>query len=278
MNRVILFGGGDGGGIIIGPDGVRPIPPFDPGILLQFKAVAHLTRAQPLLSRELQRQLAPLLNKTANLLVGQVERLAGPLDAEAGIVFQDADGGFTCGSTGKPPIPLPWPPSRFPVLDALLERGVLDRGALDVVRESTEKGASLSALLRDPLAELQRVGIKPTAQQQKGLQSLRLADPAKVADPVDREVVQFFHAAAADDRLLREALTQPEDVAAKVNFKLGKEAAERIRLVSGGGLSVRGPGTVMNPVAVAVLVATVIMLYTRPEGIPVRDLSGIEKF
>ena len=30
--RVILFGGGDGGGLIIGPHGVRPIPPFDPGL------------------------------------------------------------------------------------------------------------------------------------------------------------------------------------------------------------------------------------------------------
>jgi hypothetical protein len=42
MATVILFGGGDAGGIIISDKGVRGIPPFDPGVLLQLRGVSAL--------------------------------------------------------------------------------------------------------------------------------------------------------------------------------------------------------------------------------------------
>ena len=55
-------------------------------------------------------KLSRSLVTIANLAVGRVEGVVGALDGDAALVFQDDDdGGFTCGSTGKPPVPFPWP-------------------------------------------------------------------------------------------------------------------------------------------------------------------------
>jgi len=40
---LILFGGGDGGGIWIGPDGVHPIDPFGPAVVAALQAAAAVT-------------------------------------------------------------------------------------------------------------------------------------------------------------------------------------------------------------------------------------------
>ena len=40
---LILFGGGDGGGIWIGPDGVHPIPPFGPDVAAALHAAVAVT-------------------------------------------------------------------------------------------------------------------------------------------------------------------------------------------------------------------------------------------
>ncbi|MBI1805523.1 MAG: hypothetical protein HYR76_00565 [Ignavibacteria bacterium] len=103
-----LFGGGDAGGIIIGPHGIKPIPPFDPGLSLQMKAISVLLQAQTNVgNKETQHQLAEIANRLNDLVVGEVQHAVGSMDAGSSIVYQDADGGFTCGSTGKPPIPFP---------------------------------------------------------------------------------------------------------------------------------------------------------------------------
>jgi len=44
MAKVILFGGGDGGGIIIGPEGIKPIPPWNPDMAHGLRAIASLTQ------------------------------------------------------------------------------------------------------------------------------------------------------------------------------------------------------------------------------------------
>lgn len=104
--------GNDGGGIEIGPHGIRRLPPWEPALLQQFHALAALANAGPQLgNKKIGGQLASLTNKLAGVVVAQVEGLVGPIDGEAGLVFDDVEGGFKCGSTGKPPIPIP--PRRF---------------------------------------------------------------------------------------------------------------------------------------------------------------------
>lgn len=107
MARVILFGGGDGGGLIIGPDGIKPIPPWDPDIARGLRSIAALTQNQETgahaklfgrAAEELSMELIPRL-------VGEV----GELQGDSAVVFAGFDGDFVCGSTGKRPLPIPRP-------------------------------------------------------------------------------------------------------------------------------------------------------------------------
>ena len=105
MAKVILFGGGDGGGIIIGPDGIKPIPPWTPRVQRQLRAVsalAHVAKDKPA-----GVAVNPFLTKLTASALKPVSKTVGA--GEHSVVFLDDDGGgFTCGTPPKkPPIPFP---------------------------------------------------------------------------------------------------------------------------------------------------------------------------
>lgn len=102
MQIVVLFGGGDAGGFIIGPNGIEPIPPFDPGVRLQLAAVSRLAALQV---NELEKVTAEL----SEITLRKIEADFGELRRDTGLIYFDDDGGFWCGSTGRRPIPLPRP-------------------------------------------------------------------------------------------------------------------------------------------------------------------------
>jgi len=102
---VILFGGGDGGGFIITANGIRRIPPYDPPILHALKGARHLAQAAATGSGD----LSGIATRVATGALEQIQKSAGSFGRAGEIVFLDEDGGFVCGSTGKPPIPIPFP-------------------------------------------------------------------------------------------------------------------------------------------------------------------------
>ena len=71
MTKVILFGGGDAGGLIIGSNGVRPIPPFDPSIRLQLRGLSALKNGIKCMPENPQtlREMGTLVNRVSNLVV-----------------------------------------------------------------------------------------------------------------------------------------------------------------------------------------------------------------
>ena len=109
MAHVILFGGGDGGGIIIGPDGIKPIPPWTPRLQLQLRAISALAHVAKVKTAKVvvSRELTPLLTKLTADAMGQIATTVGR--GTHSVVYLDDDGdGFTCGTPpGKPPIPFP---------------------------------------------------------------------------------------------------------------------------------------------------------------------------
>ncbi len=112
MSQVILFGGGDGGGIIITEHGIKHIPPFDPQILRELAALAGVTRAAAATKNVTTRnELTQMSAKLTDLIVPQVEKITSvSLNTADGLVYFDPDGGFVCGSTGKhPPVPVGGP-------------------------------------------------------------------------------------------------------------------------------------------------------------------------
>ena len=280
MAQVILFGGGDAGGLLIGPNGVRPIPPFDPALLRQIRAVSELTGAGRSLGRdERRREFQELTNKLSNLVVEQVEGVVGPLEPENGLIYQDDDGGFTCGSTGRPPLPIPWPAPRSPSPIELVTSGLLENDVLEVARAVGRSDVELKQLLENPEDVAKELGVNLSERSIRDLQQLAPSRIGELADPVDREVVEFFHKVVEDGKHLDSWATRPYETANDLGVKLSPEAFDRI--VAGGSGFSFDPGSVMNPVAIAVVVGVVIMLVPTEAGVTnlsVFDRSGLAKF
>ncbi|MBC8166481.1 MAG: hypothetical protein H7Y20_11495 [Bryobacteraceae bacterium] len=281
MAQVILFGGGDGGGIIIGPNGVRPIPPFDPAILLQLRGISAIAQAAYRMGADAPGDLQPLVNKLTNIAIEQVEAQIGPLDSDHSIVYQDADGGFTCGSTGKPPIPFPWPPVNLPSVRELIAGGVIDAELVDFVEQAVAKGSSPGELLENPAKIAATLGAKLSERTAKQLQLLAPSRIEKIRNPVDREVVGFFHKVVEDGRFVGSWTTRPFEVARNLDYRLSDSAMDLI--TSGLQAAYVSPldKNSLSPVAVGVIVAVVIMLVPTEAGhtkLSVVDLSGVAKF
>lgn len=277
---VILFGGGDGGGLIIGPSGVQPIPPFDPALRNQLQSLAKLVYATrgvgPGTSRD---RLMRLLNELSVEVVGAVELAIGELGNGGALIYTDDIGGFTCGSTGKPPIPFPWPPANMPPVDRLVRLGLVNREAVDLLRAAAEQQADIVAMLRDPRREAERLKLPASQDALAQIRGLGLGDPGAIADPVDREVVEFFHRAAGQYALMERWAAEPLAVADELGIQLSNEAARRIVSANAANnLGAVGGGAVMSPAAVAIVVVIVIVVWTREAEVAVSDRSGLEKF
>lgn len=279
MIKVVLFGGGDGGGLIIGPDGVKPIPPFEPTLRFQLQAVARLvsaaSRAVPGPNRD---RLSRLTTELAAEAIGTVEqKVGGELDGEAGLIYTDDGGGFICGSTGQPPTPLPWPPAAVPAVERLVQLGLLNAEAVDVLRSAADRRADVLALLREPEAEAERIGLRMSSEAAAQIRRLGLGDPSTIEDPVDREIVEFFHRSLEQGDLIDRWAADPLGVAAELGVPLSNDAARRI-VSANIATTLSGPSQKMSPYAVAVVVVVVIVVWEREAKVAVIDRSGLEKF
>ncbi len=279
MGKIILFGGGDGGGLRIGPNGVEPIPPYNPAIRLQLRALHQLVQATNLVPKKVSSKLlTPIVSKLTSALLGQIEPITGEIDADNGLVYQDVDGGFTCGSTGKPPIPFPWPVGSLHIVDEVLARGILKPAALTFLEQAARHKLDVFAVTKNPEAAAKRMGIVLTSDIKESLSELAL-DRSSVDDEYDRELLDLYRKVVTDGRFIEEWTLNPSLVAEKLKVKVSQPAIDRlIAIRDRGAIGVDGPGTVMCPYAVAVVIAVVIVVARREFDLPVRDLSGTKKF
>ncbi|HEV8694180.1 MAG TPA: hypothetical protein VGQ93_08380 [Lysobacter sp.] len=100
-----MFIGNDGGGILITAHGIIRIPPWNPDVLAQFKALGALTRLSVGLDRKTNETV---IDDNLTILTKAVETLvekAGGQKPES-ILYYDADDGFVCGNGIHP---FPWP-------------------------------------------------------------------------------------------------------------------------------------------------------------------------
>lgn len=280
MAKVILFDGGDGGGIVIGSGstGASPIPPWDTTLLRQLRALNELTHARAAMPEKLGKKLLDVVigRLTASVLT-QAEQIVGSIDEEDGLVFQDADGGFTCGSTGKPPVPFPWPVDPTRVLRELLDREVVTPEVLSFLELAARKRLDVFTVVKKPEAAAEKIGVDLTPEVAEGLASMGL-DKAKVTDQIDREILDFYSRVVADGRHIKDWAVSPGQVAKQLELKISRKAIDRITDIRGRGVfAPADPGSVMSPYAVAVVIAVVIVVSRREFELPVRDLSGIQK-
>ncbi len=129
---MVLFGGGDGGGIYIDAKGVlHRIPPWTPDLMAQLKAVNALTSAAGRVKApEIGKEMHGLAERLASGVIPRLAQSVGGIGAgENTVAFFDGDDGFFCGSTGKRPIPFPIPHGGIRDLAALGASVATDAGA-----------------------------------------------------------------------------------------------------------------------------------------------------
>ena len=106
---LILFGGGDGGGIYVDGNGkIHRIAPWSLDTMRQLKAVSALVGVATANDAGLTKEAGALAERLSTKVIPQLAKTTGATQlGENSIAFVDDDGGFVCGSTGKRPIPIP---------------------------------------------------------------------------------------------------------------------------------------------------------------------------
>lgn len=229
MKIVILFDGGESGALIVTENGVRPIPPFEPAIRKNLKSAAAMVNAVKAAPHESTRQkMAKLATSLCNLAVEQVEEVVGPLDADRSLIFQDDDGGFTCGASGKPPIPLPWPPRGMPSLPDLIAAGVIEADLLELVKRAHARKVPLKNVFEKPAELAKELGVTVSEKTVKDLNILAPSRLADIKDETDREIFEFFHKVVEDGRYLETFFIRPYEVSRTLKVELSEAALERL--------------------------------------------------
>ena len=286
MRSVILFGGGDGGGLILTDSGVKPIPPFGPDVLMTLKAAAALVTAVDAASSKDQRKLSRLATSLVAAAVEQVEDVVGPLSGESAIVFQDDDGGFTCGSTGKPPRPLPWPPSKLPPIDDIVSQGVVGEDLVTFLRAVRDSKIKLNNALEDPAAAAKQLAVPLSDKSARDLRLIAPSRTSAIKDSTEREIVAFFHKVAADGTHLETWYSRPYEVAQDLGVKLSDAALDRL-VTNGAASAFRGINSASEGgtaiaigigwAVVCIVVGIVLGAAERPIDMIVQDVSGRAK-
>ncbi len=284
MKKIVVINGGRAGAILFSDSGTRSIPAFGEPLQRSLSAASSMVNAVALEQDEsVKGKMAQLATGLCNLAVSQVEEIVGPLADKESLVFQDVEGGFTCGSTGRPPIPLPWPPPPRPCWEKLIQDDDVASGFKDAVLGATKKEIPLRELFENPASVAKEVGVPLTRKAADELFRLAPSQLQQIEDPVDQEVVRLFHRVLEDGRFIEHWNQKPYEVAKELRLDISDAALER--LVSGGVDPVYfGNGSVaVGPVGIVAIAITGIIAVTvavtaRSPEIMIRDRSGLIKF
>ena len=281
---VVLFEGGDSGGILISGRGIRPIPAFDASLRRTLKSVSVLltaiaqTRDQTF-GRKLSKQVVGL----CNLAVEQVEDILGPLNPERAIVYQSDDGGFACGALGKPPHAFVWPPNARPSVADLVSAGAAEADFVELLQRATVEKIDLLEVFENPKDIARNLGV---ALSEKSAADLNVLAPSRIneiEDDVDREICGLMHALARHGGFRDSWLDRPSDVARALGVPLTDEAVQRI--LNRGAKITYGPMDIKSaipwvivPIAVVGVAAIAYAHYAEHKAANiVMDSSGLNK-
>jgi hypothetical protein len=286
MKSLIVFGGGTEGALLLTEERVLPLPPLKPELLSSIKAAGRLVHALAAAQeRAIQSKLSKMAIGAANLAVEMAEAQFGALNPNRAIIYQDGEGGFTCGSTGKPPLPFPWPPRPIREPQDLVRQGVIEADVLELIRAAKAGGRDLTQVFEKPAAAAKDLGLKLSGKSAEALQLLAPSNLARIQDPVDQEVMKMFHAVLKDGRFTTDWFERPKAVADALKVKLSESALERIIAVGGRGsladrLSDGGTAIAAGVIwaGVCIAVGTLFVGQMNPIDTLIRDRSGLDKF
>lgn len=287
MKTVVIFEGGNSGSLLITDNGVRPIPPFEADIRLMLKSASAMVNSLSASSNPTIRgKKAKLALSLSNLAITEVENVVGALEGEQCLIYQDEDGGFTCGSTGKPPLPITWPPTVLPSLPSLISSGVIEKDLIELLQGAKAAKVPYTKVFEKPVDMAKKFGVSISDKTAKDLKILAPSNLSKIKEPTDREIIKFFHKVIDDGRFDDDWLKRPAEVAKELKVRLSEPALERI--ITGGAAAefgLRGGINAFADVGVCVAVVTagdviiiaVVAIASGSIEDIIRDRSGIEK-
>lgn len=105
MAYVVLFDGGDAGGVILTEHGAKPVPPWAPFWLAELRALAALVSARASArNRSTARELDAQIDALNAAVLEAATRDFGSL-GNGGILYEGDSDGVYCGSTGPVHVP-----------------------------------------------------------------------------------------------------------------------------------------------------------------------------
>lgn len=223
-----LFIYGERGAVLITEAGSRRLPPFGVSIQKQLKSLNELVHAAHYEIGSEKQNIQQQVNRLSNLVVGALEDIVGPLDPEAGVVYDDVEGGFTCGSTGKPPIPLPPEPLPYAGVGELLERGVVDTDMVEFLSKVQAKGIDQLEAFENPSKVAEELGVKISLRTEHDLNALASSKINEIDHEEIKELLEFLHHVIKDGRFIDDWMARPAHVADELGFALGARTLEEI--------------------------------------------------
>ena len=279
MAQLILPNGGVHGGLFVSKHGVRPLPPLNPELLHRLRGLSALLNGGRGTPPESVNELGTLLNRLSNLIFAEIEGIVGPLDGKNSLIYQSDEGGFYCGSDGKPPSPFSWPVHQAPSVQSLVATGLLERDLIDFLKAAVEQKIDIVEAFENPADAAAKLGVPLSEKSAFDLRRLAPTELLKIQDQGTRELVEFFYRVAEDGRFLETWITQPYAVAKELKVRLSEHAIDRLLSFGGGGAPAEFPWIVVVRIVAEVVVEVVEIVVLAARVAPdVNDLSGREKF
>lgn len=268
----------------------RALPFFDDGTMSLLASAAQAVTAMNSSLATDQKQIHKAAQPILKFTFERIQTIVGNLDDDEGLIYRDEDGGFICGSDGRPfPIlpPLPLPPLRRPELENM--ESAIDASALSVITEAQERKISLIDIFENPAKMASELGVELTNAGADALGTLAPTKIKEIQDPVQQEVVGYIHSVIEDGRFIDGMLLKPSEVSDRLGVRLSDAAMDRV--IDSGRAAVQldrsgmhaSAGSMVVAVGVGILLVVAVIWagessisVENPMGI--KDRSGLKKF
>jgi len=127
-----------------------------------------------------------------------------------------------------PPRPVTWPPTGNSSIEDLVAGSTLPGDLIAFLRRSTQTDLQVTDILEDPVAAARSIDFPLSQAAAASLRKLAPSQLAAVTDPVDRELVGFFHKVVADGRYIDTWASQPAAVASSIGVTLSDAVVDKL--------------------------------------------------
>lgn len=288
-NYVLIGASGEGMQIRGTGDRVAAIVP--PAVLRNLQAIGSLLSAKDAVAEVAANQLVKMATEINHSVRIGLEQ-SFEIDDNTVITFVNPEGGFVCGSTGQPPLPLPVSPSWLDSQKGRALRGIggdllkaygLDEDAALFLREAIERKADVRNLFLEPERAAADAGVQLSPEVSRQLEFIRKGE-GRMSGP-EAEVLEFVNRVVKDGRHIREWAVEPRETAKQLGVRVSDEAFQMIENGINvdmrnilGGRTPHNPEVASSVIGIVITIGIAMYSSYEVERPHVVDQSGLRKF